>query len=149
MQDKVVVISGATSGIGRVAAAKLAAMGARIVLIARDRARGGDTLDELRAISPQAGHAVHYADLSRLAEIRRVGAEIAAAHPKIDVLINNAGAIFARRAVTEDGLERTFALNHMSYFLLTAALRSRLIGGGAGTHHQYRLECASPGPYRF
>lgn len=127
MRDKVVVISGATSGIGRVAAAKLAAMGARIVIIARDRARGDDTLEELRAIAPQAGHAVHYADLSRLAEICRVGTEIAAAHSKIDVLINNAGAIFARRAVTQDGLERTFALNHMSYFLLTAALRNRLI----------------------
>ncbi|HKY87910.1 MAG TPA: SDR family NAD(P)-dependent oxidoreductase, partial [Pseudorhodoplanes sp.] len=79
MQDKVVVMSGATSGIGRVAAAKLAAMGARIVLIARDRTRGDDTLSELRAIAPGAGHAVHYADLSRLADIRRVGAEIAAA----------------------------------------------------------------------
>ena len=126
MRDKIVVISGATSGIGRVAAAKLAAMGARIVIIARDRARGGDTLEELRAISSQAGHAVYYADLSRLSEVRRVGSEIAAAHSKVDVLINNAGAIFASRAVTEDGLERTFALNHMSYFLLAAALRSRL-----------------------
>jgi NAD(P)-dependent dehydrogenase (short-subunit alcohol dehydrogenase family) len=127
MRDKVVVISGATSGIGRVAAAKLAAMGARIVIIARDRARGRDTLGQLRVISPQAGHTVHYADLSRLAEMRRVGAEIAAAESKIDVLINNAGAIFARGAVTDDGFDRTFALNHMSYFVLTAALRSRLI----------------------
>ena len=131
MQDKVVVISGATSGIGRVAAAKLAAMGARIVFIARDRVRANDTLDELRAISPQAAHTAHFADLSRLTEMRRVGAEIAAAHAIIDVLINNAGAIFARRAVTEDGLKRTFALNHMSYFLLTAALRSRLMAAAS------------------
>jgi NAD(P)-dependent dehydrogenase (short-subunit alcohol dehydrogenase family) len=127
MRDKVVVISGATSGIGRVAAIRLAEMGARIVVIARDPARGQDTLQQLRTIAPQAKHAVHCADLSRLAEIRRVGAEIAAAEPKIDVLVNNAGAIFSRRMVTEDGLERTFALNHMSYFVLTAALRDRLI----------------------
>jgi len=127
MRNKVVVISGATSGIGRVAAIRLADMGARIVLIARDRARGEDTLRQLHTISPQAGHAIHYADLSRLAEMRRVGAEIAAAEPRIDVLINNAGALFSRRMVTEDGLERTFALNHMSYFALTAALRDRLI----------------------
>jgi NAD(P)-dependent dehydrogenase (short-subunit alcohol dehydrogenase family) len=70
---------------------------------------------------------VRYADLSRLAETRRVAEEIAAAEPRIDVLINNAGAIFSRREVTDEGLERTFALNHMSYFVLTSVLRERLI----------------------
>jgi NAD(P)-dependent dehydrogenase (short-subunit alcohol dehydrogenase family) len=97
------------------------------VLVARDRARGEPMLARLNAAAPGVAHAVHYADLSRLPESKRVADDIAAAEPRIDVLINNAGAIFSSRAVTPDGLERTFALNHMSYFVLTAALRDRLI----------------------
>jgi NAD(P)-dependent dehydrogenase (short-subunit alcohol dehydrogenase family) len=126
MQGKVVVMSGATSGIGEIAALRLAAQGARLVLIARDRTRGEATLARLRAAAPDPGHIVHYADLSTLAKTRRVAAAIAAAEPRIDVLVNNAGAIFASRAITADGLERTFALNHMSYFVLTAGLIDRL-----------------------
>jgi NAD(P)-dependent dehydrogenase (short-subunit alcohol dehydrogenase family) len=127
MQGKVVVITGATSGIGQVAAENLAEMGASIVQIARDRERGEAALKRLRERSPGVAHSIHYADLSRLSEMRRVAAEIAAAEPRIDVLINNAGAIFSARQVTEDGLERTFALNHMSYFMLTHGLRERLL----------------------
>jgi NAD(P)-dependent dehydrogenase (short-subunit alcohol dehydrogenase family) len=127
IQGKVVVITGATSGIGQVAAQRLARMGARLVLVARDRARGADMLAQLQALAPGIGHAVHYADLSRLAETKRVARDIAAAEPRIDVLINNAGAMFSNRVVTADGLERTFALNHMSYFVLTAGLRARLL----------------------
>jgi NAD(P)-dependent dehydrogenase (short-subunit alcohol dehydrogenase family) len=124
---KTVVITGATSGIGQVAAERLAAMGARLVVVARDRDRGERTLARLRECGPEAAHAVHYADLSRLAETKRVGAEIAAAEPRIDVLINNAGSLFAGRRVTEDGLECTFATNHLAYFVLTHCLRERLI----------------------
>jgi NAD(P)-dependent dehydrogenase (short-subunit alcohol dehydrogenase family) len=126
MQGKVVVITGATSGIGKVAAERLAAMGARIVLVARDPARGGATLTRLGKIAPGQSHSAHYGDLSRLAEMKRVAADIAAAEPRIDVLINNAGSIFGTRGVTEDGLERTFALNHLAYFVLTLGLRERL-----------------------
>src|ERR1700758_4284660 len=97
MQGKTVVITGATSGIGEVAADRLAAKGARIVFVARDRARGEETLRHLHAIAPAANHAVHYADLSKLREMKRVAAEIAVAEPKIDVLINNAGAMFNAR----------------------------------------------------
>jgi len=105
----------------------LASMGARMVLVARDQARGEAALARLRDRSPGVTHSVHYADLSRLAEMKRVAAEIAAAEPRIDVLINNAGAIFGPRQITEDGLERTFALNHVSYFVLTQGLRERLL----------------------
>jgi len=102
-------------------------MGARLVLVARDRARGEAALRRLAVIGPAADHAIHYADLGRLAEMKRVGPEIAAAEPRIDVLINNAGSLFARRQVTEDGLERTFATNHVAYFALTHYLRERLV----------------------
>jgi NAD(P)-dependent dehydrogenase (short-subunit alcohol dehydrogenase family) len=127
IRGKVVVMTGATSGIGKVAAERLAGLGARLVLVARDRARGEAMLAKLNAATPGLAHVIHYADLSRLAEIKHVASRIAAAETRIDVLVNNAGAIFSRRAVTEDGLERTFALNHMSYFVLTAGLRERLI----------------------
>ena len=132
MQGKTVVITGATSGIGAVAADRLAGQGARIVFIARDKARGEATLQQLNAIVPGAGHAVHYADLSRLAEMKRVGAEIAAGEPKIDILINNAGAMFTTRQETADGFEKTFALNHLSYFVITNLLLDRLKQGGRG-----------------
>ena len=128
MQGKTVVITGATSGIGEVAALELAAKGARIVFIARDRARGEATLAKLNSRAPGLTHKVHYADLTLLAEMKRVAAEIAASEPRIDVLVNNAGAAFAQRQVTADGFELTFALNHLSYFVVTAGLRERLLG---------------------
>ena len=126
MRGKTVVITGGTSGIGEVAAVTLARMGARIVLIARDKIRADATLAQLREYAPGIAHAVHFADLLRLAEMKRVAAQVAEHEPRIDVLINNAGALFATRRLTEDGLECTFALNHMAYFVVTEGLRERL-----------------------
>jgi len=126
MQGKVVVVTGATSGIGAVAARSLAKQGARIVVVARDHTRGEQTLKLLRAISPTQIHAAHYADLSRLSEMKRVAKLIADSERRIDVLINNAGAMFATRQQTEDGLEGTFATNHMAYFVVTNLLLERL-----------------------
>jgi NAD(P)-dependent dehydrogenase (short-subunit alcohol dehydrogenase family) len=126
MKGKIVVITGGTSGIGEVAALELAQMGARIVLVAREEPRADATLARLRERAPGLAHTVHYADLIRLAEAKRVAAQIADTEPRIDVLINNAGAMFAARQVTQDGLERTFALNHMAYFVVTEGLRERL-----------------------
>src|SRR5262245_2095275 len=122
MQGKVAVITGATSGIGEVAAQKLAAMGARIVLVARDPKRAATTASRLRSIARGVNHQVFYADLSQIAEMKRVVSEIAAAEPRIDLLINNAGAMFERRQVTSDGLEMTFATNHLAYYVITNAL---------------------------
>jgi NAD(P)-dependent dehydrogenase (short-subunit alcohol dehydrogenase family) len=127
MKGKVVVITGATSGIGQVAAEDLAGMGARIVQVARDRGRGEAALKRLSERAPGISHTIYYADLSRLSEMKRVASEIAGAEQRIDVLINNAGAMFGSRQVTEDGLERTFALNHMAYFVLTLGLREQLV----------------------
>jgi len=130
MKGKTVVITGATSGIGEVAALTLAKMGARIVAVARSRQRGEATLAQLRSSAPGIAHEMHFADLLRLKEMKRVAAQIADQESRIDVLINNAGAIFATRQLTEDGLERTFALNHMAYFVVTAGLRERLLASG-------------------
>ena len=132
MRGKTVVITGATSGIGAVAARRLAGQGARIVIVARDRQRGEETLRALCAANAQAAHTAHYADLSRLSEMKRVAAEIAAAEPKIDVLMNNAGRICARNRRTEDGLELMFATNHLAYFVLSNLLLERLQAAGDG-----------------
>ena len=131
MKGKTVVITGGTSGIGEVAAEALAQMGARIVLVARNKSRAEATLARLRRSGPGVAHSVYFADLTRLAEMKRVAAEIANREPPIDVLINNAGALFGTRRLTEDGLEYTFALNHMSYFVVTEGLRERLLASGA------------------
>ena len=126
MKGKTVVITGGTSGIGEIAAEQLAQMGARIVLIARDKSRGEATLARLRERGPGLAHTVHCADLARIPEMKRVAAQIAESEPRIDVLINNAGAMFGSRQLTGDGLEYTFALNHMAYFVVTEGLRERL-----------------------
>src|SRR5436853_3107428 len=97
MNGKSVVITGGTSGIGEVAAEKLAEMGARIVLVARDESRAAATLKRLRERGPNLAHCVYYADLTRLAEMKRVATEIAGKEARIDVLINNAGALFSKR----------------------------------------------------
>jgi NAD(P)-dependent dehydrogenase (short-subunit alcohol dehydrogenase family) len=150
VKNKIVVITGATSGIGEVAAQRLAGMGARLVLVARDRTRGEAALSRLRDISSGVAHSIHYADLSRIAETKRVAAEIAAAEPRIDVLINNAGALFRTRQTTADQLERTFATNHMAYFVLTLSLRERLLAAAparvvstaSNAHSGYTLDFA-------
>jgi retinol dehydrogenase-12 len=127
-----------------VSAEKLAAMGARIVLVARTKSRGEATLARLQQLAPAQAHKVYYADVSRLADLHRLAQEIRAAEPRIDVLINNAGAMFGQRQVTEDGLELTFATNHMSYFVLTNGLREQLLAAGAArvistsSHAHYR-----------
>jgi short-subunit dehydrogenase len=95
MRGKTVVITGGTSGIGEVAAVTLARMGARIVLIARDKIRADATLARLREYTPGIAHTAHFADLLRLAEMKRVAAQVAEHEPRIDVLINGIGEVAA------------------------------------------------------
>ena len=127
MKGKTCIITGATDGIGLEAAAGLGALGARLVLVGRNRAKGEVVLAALRQRVPGIEAEMHYADLACRGEIQRLVPELLAAAPRIDVLLNNAGAFFAQRVVIEDGLEQTFALNHMGYFRLTALLRERLV----------------------
>jgi len=127
LRGKTIVATGATSGIGEAAVLELAGLGARVVFVARDQARAQATMRKLEAKAPKLGHRAHLADLSSMAETRKVGEAIAASEPRIDVLINNAGALFSERRVTPEGLELTFALNHMAYFVLTETLRDKLV----------------------
>ena len=104
-------------------------MGARLVLVARDASRAETILKRLQKMSPGVAtpHTAHLADLSLVAETRRVAREIAATEPRIDVLINNAGLICARRQVNAEGYELTFATNHLAYFVLTHGLLPRML----------------------
>lgn len=148
MKGRTVVITGATSGIGEVAALRLAERGARIVFVARDASRARATLARLQAAGPKAAHAMYLADLSSIEQMRRVGAEIAAAEPRVDVLINNAGAVFMGRTRTVDGLAATFATNHLAYYVLTlrllpalqAAPQARIVCTSSRAHEYGRMD---------
>src|SRR6266508_2457649 len=122
----VVILTGATRGIGQAAAIELARRGAELGVVGRDQVRVRATAEEARAVGGGAPLHEHVADLERLDEVRRLAAELLEAYPRIDVLANNAGAMFSSRQVTLDGFERTFALNHLAPFLLTKLLLERL-----------------------
>lgn len=142
MHGKTVVITGVTSGIGQVAAEALARQGARVMFIARDATKARAMLDRLVRANPDAAHDWVQADLSTVAAMKAAAHAVGRKLTRIDVLINNAGAIFERREVTADGLEKTFAVNHMAYFVVTEGLRARLapdarIVSTASTAHVY------------
>lgn len=124
LQGKTVLLTGATAGIGRATAQALAARGADLLLVVRDRAKGEALAAELRNTAAVSGGQIQmfYGDLSSLADVRRVAQEVQNARGQLHVLINNAGAFFQTRDVTADGLERTLALNHLSPMLLTHVL---------------------------
>jgi NAD(P)-dependent dehydrogenase (short-subunit alcohol dehydrogenase family) len=128
MRGKRVLVTGATTGIGRVTAVELGRAGAEVIVVARDRNKADETLAELAAAGAPPAHAL-MADLSLMSSVRSLAAEARGKFDRIDVLVNNAGAIFGSRALTAEGFERTFALNHLSYFLLTQLLLDRLPSG--------------------
>ena len=122
MGEKVCLITGATSGIGKATAMGLASMGASVVMIGRDRDRGEAALAEIKGKSANASVDLILADLSSQEEVRWLADEFKEAYPRLDVLINNAGVIRSKRVTTADGLEMTFAVNHLANFLLTDLL---------------------------
>ncbi len=151
MRGKTCVITGANTGIGKSAAEALAALGAHVVIVCRNRERGEAALvDILRAADKGAhggGAELRVADLSIQSEVRAVAQEIITVHPRIDVLINNAGVALKQRELTADGIERTFAVNYLAYFMLAnlllpallAAAPARIINVASGAHASGKL----------
>ncbi len=123
---KTVLLTGASSGIGRATALGLADEGARLILVGRSPERCEETLSLLRSRTGRDDALMLRADLSSLKEVRRLADEVLANADRLHVLVNNAGVTLLQRQLTEDGLEATFATNHLAYFLLTGLLLPRL-----------------------
>jgi retinol dehydrogenase-12 len=146
MTGRTCLVTGATSGIGRATALRLAELGADVVVVGRDPARADAVREEIRRRAPGGGVQTLTADLSSLAQVRRLAAEVRERCDRLDVLVNNAGVISMRREVSVDGFETTFATNHLGPFLLTNLLRdllersapARVVTVSSGAHKQVR-----------
>jgi len=151
LSGKICLVTGATSGIGEVTARRLAGMGATVTIVGRSAERAAATAARIKAATG-ATVEILIADLSSQADIRRLANEFLAQHSRLDVLVNNAGAVFLRRLESLDGVEMTWALNHMSYFLLTnllldavrAGARSRIVNVASDAHSGARINFDDP-----
>ena len=149
MNGKVCVITGASSGIGKAASLALARLGADVILVCRDKARGEAALAEVGAVAPASIRQLELADLSSLRDVRELAGRLSRLS-RLDVLINNAGLVLASRQVSADGFEYTFALNHLAPFLLTGLLREKLAASAparvvtvsSAAHRAARLDLA-------
>jgi NAD(P)-dependent dehydrogenase (short-subunit alcohol dehydrogenase family) len=148
MEGKVCLVTGATSGIGYETARGLAAAGARVVLAGRDLAKGARVRQQISESSGNPHVDYLNADLSSQEQVRRLASDFKDRYDRLDVLVNNAGAAFLRRKLSADGIERTFALNHLSYFLLTclllevieASAPARIVNISSASHLNARIE---------
>jgi NAD(P)-dependent dehydrogenase (short-subunit alcohol dehydrogenase family) len=147
MQGKVCLITGATSGIGRITAQAIARQGAQVVLVGRDVTRGANSVAQIKQATGNDAVEFLLADLSSQADIAKLAQMFQHRYARLDVLVNNAGAMFAERQVSVDGYEMTFALNHLGYFLLThllldilkASAPSRIVNVASSAHRRGRL----------
>jgi NAD(P)-dependent dehydrogenase (short-subunit alcohol dehydrogenase family) len=158
VQGRVCLVTGSSSGIGKVTARELASMGATVVMLCRNRMKGEAVQAEIKAESPNAQVDLIVADLSELAEVRRAAHECIQHYPQLHVLINNAGGMNAEREVTSLGLEATFVTNYLAHFLLTellldvlkASAPARIVNVSAPGHKIGRIDFADlQGEHRY
>ena len=148
MNGKVCLVTGATDGIGKVSARVLAELGAKVIIVGRNPEKSAIVLAELRSISGNENIDLLMADLAVMQEVRDLAEQVISRYDRIDVLLNNAGGYFTKHEITSDGLEMTFALNHMSYFLLTNKLMellkysapARIVNVSSNAHYGVDME---------
>jgi NAD(P)-dependent dehydrogenase (short-subunit alcohol dehydrogenase family) len=131
LEGKTAVVTGATSGIGLEASVHLAERGAKVVVVARNEEKGRDAARTVASRTSRDDVGWACCDFSSQAKIRAFARDLLAKEPRIDVLVNNAGSMFTERALTEDGVERTFAVNHLGYFMTTLLLMPGLVKSSA------------------
>jgi NAD(P)-dependent dehydrogenase (short-subunit alcohol dehydrogenase family) len=147
MQGKIILVTGATNGIGLVTARELARLGGQVTIVGRNADKCDDTSKRIRAQTGQAVETI-LADLSTLEGIRQTAAAFKKTHQNLHILVNNAGGMFTKRRLTSDGFEYTFALNHLNYFLLTSLLLdllkasapARIINVSSNAHERARID---------
>ncbi|MCE7945835.1 MAG: SDR family oxidoreductase [Chloroflexi bacterium CFX4] len=158
MVGKIILITGATNGIGKAAAGALAKQGAHVLIVGRNSQKCAETVAEIRRNTGNQAVEAFTADLSSMAEVRRLADQVKAAYSRLHVLLNNAGAYYATRQMSADGYEMSFALNHLSYFYLTvllldllkASAPSRIINVSSSAHMFAKLNLTDPhNPKRY
>lgn len=158
MQGKICLITGATSGIGFVTAQTLAQQGATVVLVGRNPERAAATVSRIQHETGNPQVSCLIADLSVQTQVRQLAGEFQRRFPRLDVLLNNAGAFFSRRSLSVDGIEMTLALNHLAYFLLThllldplkASASARIVNVASDAHRSAQFDFADPqGTHRY
>ena len=148
MNGKVCLVTGATDGIGKVSARVLAEMGAKVIIVGRNPEKSAAVLTELKSVSGNESIDLLIADLAVMQEVRDLAEQVIRRYDCLDVLLNNAGGYFAKHEITSDGLEMTFALNHMSYFLLTnklmgllkSSVPARIVNVSSDAHYGVDIE---------
>ena len=148
MNGKICLVTGATDGIGKVSARVLAEMGAKVIIVGRNPEKSAAVLTELKSISRNENIDLLMADLAVMKEVRDLAEQVISRYDRLDVLLNNAGGYFAKHEITSDGLEMTFALNHMSYFLLTnklmgllkSSVPARIVNVSSDAHYGVDIE---------
>jgi NAD(P)-dependent dehydrogenase (short-subunit alcohol dehydrogenase family) len=144
LAGKVAMVTGGTNGIGKETSSALAAMGAKVIVVGRNRALAEQTAAQIRNLTGNHEVTFMVADLSSQADIRKLAADFLATQSPLHILLNNAGALFHSRQVSRDGLEMTFALNHMGYFLLTQLLVQKIIESAPA-----RIVCVASRAHKF
>jgi retinol dehydrogenase 12 len=148
LEGKIVLVTGATDGIGKCAALELARRGATITIVGRNQAKTERVAEELKSAGNYDRVHVILGDLSKLSDMKSVAQAFAAKNERLDILVNNAGAWFEKYQLTDDGIEQTFALNHMSYFVITSELlemirktpNARVVSTSSGAHMMSRFD---------